>query len=439
MDMSWWFQRRFLSLLLALGMLLIVYPLLRSAFSTRILLDVLLTVVFLASFFMIFSQSHWRLLALVLAVPPDAEIFFDRTATTQRGSERRFVSPPLQIGNKYDYEIRARWTENGRTVQQTRKVSVTGGEAVRVDFLTPVSANNNTVERMATYGAADTAHPASAGQVEGDPKDKAAIQRNGEAFVDAFHKGDARALAAFWTPNGDYTDEFGRHLKGREAIEKAFEQYFAENKGLKVRIESQSLRFVTPDVALEEGVTEVISPKGGPPSRDRYSIVHVKREGQWLLGSVHEAAYVPPSNHEHLHGLEWAIGDWAGEAGNGEAERLAVGWAENENFVIATFTRTSGDMPVAGATQWIGWDPLEKHLRSWIFDAAGGFGEGSWTQDGNKWVVKTQSILQDGRKASATFILTPVDADALGLQARDRTIQGKPVPDGPEIKLKRVK
>jgi uncharacterized protein (TIGR02246 family) len=269
----------------------------------------------------------------------------------------------------------------------------------------------------------------------GDANDLERIQH---AFA-VFHKGDARALAAFWTPNGDYTDESGRHLKGREAIEKAFEQYFAENKGLKVRIESQSLRFVTPDVALEEGVTEVIAPKGGPPSRDRYSIVHVKREGHWLLGSVHEAAYVPPSNHEYMRGLEWAIGDWAGEAGNGEAERLAVAWAENENFVIATFTRTSGDMPVAGATQWIGWDPLDKHLRSWIFDAAGGFGEGSWTQDGNKWVIRTNSVLQDGKKAMATFILTPVDADALSLQARDRNVEGKPVPDGPEIKLKRVK
>jgi uncharacterized protein (TIGR02246 family) len=373
---------------------------------------------------------------ITIAVPPDAEIFFDGTATAQRGSERRFVSPPLQLGRKYDYEIRARWTENGKAMQQTRKVSVTGGDTVRVDFLTPQPAKNDTVERIASYGVADTTR---AGQAEGDPKDKAAIQRNGEAFVEAFHKGDARALAAFWTPNGDYTDESGRQLKGREAIEKAFEQYLAENKGLKLRIESQSLRFLTPDVALEEGITEVISPNGGPPSRDRYSIVHVRWEGQWRLGSVHETAFVPPGNREHLHGLEWAIGDWAGEAGNGEAERLAVSWAENENFVLANFARTSGDTPVAGATQWIGWDPLEKRVRSWIFDATGGFGEGSWTQDGNKWVVKTHSVLQDGKKATATHIVTHVDADTLSLQARDRTVKGKPIPDGPEIKLKRVK
>jgi uncharacterized protein (TIGR02246 family) len=376
---------------------------------------------------------------ITIALPPDAEIFFDGAATTQRGSERRFVCPPLQVGKRYVYEIRARWTENGRSVQQTKKVSVRGGDRVRVDFLAPLSANNQTDGRIASYGAADAARLAAGGQSEGDPKDKAAIQKNGEAFVESFHKGDARALAAFWTPYGDYTDESGRHLKGREAIEKTFEQYFAANKGLKLRIESQSLRFVTPDVAVEDGITEVVSPNGGPPSRDRYSIVHVKQEGQWLLGSVHETAFTPPSNREHLQGLEWAIGDWTGEAGKGEAERLAVAWAENENFVIATFSRLSGDMPVAGATQWIGWDPLEKRLRSWIFDAAGGFGEGSWTQDGNKWVVKTNSVLHDGKKAAATFIITHVDADTLSLQARDRSVEGKTIPDTPEVKLKRLK
>src|SRR6516165_2625505 len=62
----------------------------------------------------------------------------------------------------------------------------------------------------------------------GDDKDKAAIQKNAEAFVEAFHKGDAKALAAFWTPDGDYTDQTGRHTKGREAIEKVFKGFFAE-------------------------------------------------------------------------------------------------------------------------------------------------------------------------------------------------------------------
>src|SRR5260370_38340097 len=60
--------------------------------------------------------------------------------------------------------------------------------------------------------------PLSAAQPEGDPKDKAVLQRNGEAFGEAFHKGDAKARAAFWTADGDYTDENGHHMKGPGAI-----------------------------------------------------------------------------------------------------------------------------------------------------------------------------------------------------------------------------
>src|SRR5690348_5905059 len=66
----------------------------------------------------------------------------------------------------------------------------------------------------------------------------AAIEKSARAFIEAFDKGDANALATFWTPDGDYTDETGRHLKGREAIEKAFKSFFAENQGAKLRIES---------------------------------------------------------------------------------------------------------------------------------------------------------------------------------------------------------
>src|SRR5262249_42936479 len=138
-------------------------------------------------------------------------------------------------------------------------------------------------------------------------KDEAALLKNAEAFVETFHKGDAKALAAFWTPDGDYTDQTGRLMKGREAIEKAFQGFFAENKGLKLRIDIPSLRFLPPDTAVEDGTPAVIPPDGGPPSRARYTIVHVKKNDQWLLSSVRDAPFAPPGNSEHLRELEWAI------------------------------------------------------------------------------------------------------------------------------------
>ena len=284
-----------------------------------------------------------------------------------------------------------------------------------------------------------SARPALAEKPRENPKEEAAILKNAEAFVEAFHKGDAAALAAFWTADGDYTDQTGRHLKGREAIEKVFKAFFAENKGLKVRIDIESLRFVTPEVALEDGMTSVIPPDGGPPSRARYTIVHVKKDGKWQLSSVRDAAYSPPSNHEHLSGLEWTLGDWATESAKGEVARVSFSWSENQNFLLSSFTTTFKNISIGGGTEWIGWDPLEKKIRSWTFETSGGFGEATWTQDGDKWVSKSKAVLRDGKKLTATNVITRLDAETMSWESHERMKDGKPLPDIKPIKLKRQK
>ncbi len=290
---------------------------------------------------------------------------------------------------------------------------------------------------LASLGAFASGAPAD--QSNGNAEDKAAIQKNGVAFVEAFHKGDAKAVAAFWLPDGEYTDQTGKRLKGREAIEKAFEQFFAENKGLKARIESHSLRFVTPDVAIEKGVSEVLSPDGAPPTRARYTNVHVKKDGQWLLSSVEDAAYTPPNNEEHMRELAWALGDWTSDPSKAEVELLSVDFADTHNFIVAKHTTMAREVAVAGATQWIGWDPTAKNLRSWIFDADGGYGEGSWSKDGAKWVIRKTATLRDGKKEAVTLVIGRVDPDTLTLQMKDHTADGQAIADTPEIKLTRVK
>ncbi len=55
-------------------------------------------------------------------------------------------------------------------------------------------------------------------------------------------------------------------------------------------------------------------------------------------------------------------------------------------------------------SQIIGWDPYAQTIRSWLFDSDGGFGVGRWTPAGNRWTVKTLSVLPDGRRGSATNI-----------------------------------
>ena len=71
---------------------------------------------------------------------------------------------------------------------------------------------------LAAFTLGVSVRPAFAQQAESNPQE-AVLLKNAEAFVDAFHKGDAKAVAAFWTPDGDYVDQTGKHLKGRQAIE----------------------------------------------------------------------------------------------------------------------------------------------------------------------------------------------------------------------------
>jgi uncharacterized protein (TIGR02246 family) len=274
---------------------------------------------------------------------------------------------------------------------------------------------------------------------DGNAADEAALLKQAEEFVEAFHKGDAKAIAAFWTADGDYTDQTGKVFKGREGIEKQFKGFFAENKDLKLRIDIAALKFVTPDVAIEDGTTSVIAPDGGPPSRARYTIVHVKKDGKWLLSSVRDAPYTAPSNHDQLSGLEWLIGDWAAETGKGEVIRIAFAWTDTENFVVSTFTTSFKNISIGGGTQWIGWDPLAKKVRAWTFETNGGFGEGLWTQDEGKWVSKFSGVIRDGTKMAGTNTLTRIDADTVTWQATDRTENGKALPDIKAVTLKRIK
>jgi uncharacterized protein (TIGR03000 family) len=70
-------------------------------------------------------------------VPANAEIWFDGVKTNQTGELRNFSTPPLEAGRNFSYEVRARWTEDGKPVERTRTVRVRAGERTVVDFLSP--------------------------------------------------------------------------------------------------------------------------------------------------------------------------------------------------------------------------------------------------------------------------------------------------------------
>jgi uncharacterized protein (TIGR02246 family) len=278
----------------------------------------------------------------------------------------------------------------------------------------------------------------AAGTEEPKAEEKALDKERRAAFIAAYDRGDARAVAAFWTPDATYLDPDGREHKGRAAIEKVYEKVFADNKGAKLAIHVTGFKQLTPDVVLQDGVTEVTPAGGGFPAAAAFSAVLVKKDGEWYLQSVRETEPQPPSNAAHLEDLEWLIGDWAGENEKGESATASYDWAEDNNFIASTFATTLDGNPVAGGTQWIGWDAVDKQVRSWSFYSGGGFGEAIWSRDGHHWTLKVTARTAAGKKVTATNLVTKTDGDHMTWQVTKLTVDGESLPDLKPVKLKRV-
>jgi uncharacterized protein (TIGR02246 family) len=367
-----------------------------------------------------------EIISFEVRLPAGALLEINGTKTTSTGETRTFKTPPLRVGGTYTYTLKA--TANGKEV--TRDIDLAHGKANTFDLRAELRADGaiRPAARI-TEGAQQDVKP-------GAPAGKG---QRAQDFIAAFNRGDAKAVAAFWTPDAEYTDQVGHQTRGREAIQKLYEKVFATRKGAKLNIIVTSAKLVTPDVAREEGINEVTPADGGPGTAARFSAVLVKKDGEWYLESVQESVARPPSNAEHFEDLEWLIGDWTGEAEKGESGTASYAWADNQNFIVSHFATTLNGIPVVGGTQWIAWDAIDKQIRSWSFYSRGGVGEAVWSHDGGQWTTRITARTADGKKVSATNLLTKVDDDHCTWQMTKLTVDGEPMPDPKPLKMKRVK
>jgi len=71
----------------------------------------------------------------VMVPDANAEVFFNGSATEQRGRDRLFETPELPNNGRYSYEIKARWQDaNGQMVEKTRTIRLQRGKESFVDF-----------------------------------------------------------------------------------------------------------------------------------------------------------------------------------------------------------------------------------------------------------------------------------------------------------------
>lgn len=260
-----------------------------------------------------------------------------------------------------------------------------------------------------------TPHPGCAQSSD----DEKAIRAAGVAYQEALLRGDGRALAAFWTADGDIVDDEGAVTKGRATALLALPAAPGASRP-DVQVHGTTLRFLTPDCALEDGMSDVVGPDATASPLGHYSAVWVRQGGAWKLAALREARLPAAGGAARLADLDWMVGDWIvvdetpvdPKAGPRPEIEISVRWNPGHTFLLRDMTITPAGARAAETataihvTQRIGWDPLTRQIRSWVFSADGGHGEAFWSRDGRSWLARTTAVLPDGGQTSSLNVYT---------------------------------
>jgi uncharacterized protein (TIGR02246 family) len=284
--------------------------------------------------------------------------------------------------------------------------------------------------------ASDPQAPAQqSGDAEKNQSPDQTTDSDARKYEEAYNKGDAKALAGFYSEDVDYVDQDGAEVHGRDAMQKLLADNFQQNPGIKLAIATEEIKQLTPDVKVSRGFATV-TPTNGAAAMTRFTAVRVKKGDHWEISQLNEREAPAPSAYSRLAALEWIVGTWQ-DTGGGQKVQAKITWAGDKNFLVRTINQ-QGNESFTDGWEIIGWDPVRQQIRSWIFDSNGGFGESTWVSDGDDWLIRASNVLPDGSRSTAENVLTKIDDNKFTWESQNRTLNGEPQPSLDKIEVQRM-
>lgn len=265
------------------------------------------------------------------------------------------------------------------------------------------------------------------------------IRQNAKTYIEAFNRKDAKALTKLWADDAVLVHpDTGTAIEGPQAIENYFRSFLEQLGDAKIDLQITSIVFPRENEAVEEG-TSVLTRKGAEPETSTYRAYYEKQKGVWRLVEVEE----PLEDDEidaatPLTSLDWLVGNWVDEDKDYEITTSSK-WDDHKKFIVQKFSVIKDKLPVMEGNQTIAWDPAKESIRSWIFDSAGGFGEGHWFHRDDSWVVQTAFTLANGARASSVNIYSNITPNSYTWQSTGREVSGELQPDIEPITVVRKK
>lgn len=254
------------------------------------------------------------------------------------------------------------------------------------------------------------------------------IRQSAVDFVAAYNAGQSEALGKLFTADAVFVAADGTRTEGRKAIQDSFAAERKESPRAATSVVVKSVRSLGAEMAIEEGESTQFPDGETATVRSSYSVVHLRRDGKWLMNSVYILKEEVISSYEYLRDLGWLAGEWIDESRD-ETVESSFRWIDDKRFLLQEFSVVSSGQVVLKGSQRIGWDPQARQIRSWAFDSGGGFGEARWTQLGNKWVAKSSGVRPDGASVSAVRTLEKVSRDRIEVTLSDRVAGDEQLPD----------
>jgi len=277
---------------------------------------------------------------------------------------------------------------------------------------------------LGVWGAAT----ASADDGAARKQEEQAIRTTAKAYLAALAKGDSKAAAEFWTADGCYFDEQGVAHPIKSAVAES-ESAASQTPPPENKVTTSTIRFLTADVAIEDGTSEVVARDGhdSTASRGQYHAVWVKRAGEWRLASLSESPIVAAAVPQ-LSDMSWMVGTWVADSGGTKVESTTR-WNATGTFLLRDMKATREGQVVLRGSQRTGWDPLARKLVSWTFDSDGGHGEVTWTKQGDAWIGQATGVMADGRPTASTTVITYDGKDSYTRQTVAARVDGDPITD----------
>ncbi len=145
-----------------------------------------------------------------------------------------------------------------------------------------------------------------------DPADVRAIHQLFEKLLEDWARGDGGAYGSRFTEDADYVAFDGTRTQGREEISASHQQLFDKfMKGTRLTGRIESIRFLSPGVALVHATGGTVMRGKTEPSPERDSIqtlVAVREGDEWRFAAFHNTR-VRPISKGAAGVLIWALTD----------------------------------------------------------------------------------------------------------------------------------